>query len=252
MGSRGSLVVWFLAALFALSGCSKAVTSDVSERDATEIVVALKAYGISSSKATGDGKKWSVSVSSSDWPDASQVMFSAGLPRAEYPGFSELMKKDSLVSSPNAERAKMLYAMGNELSRSLQDIDGVISARVHLVVPEKDPFKEKQRASSASVLIKHSAELKPADLEQPIRNFISRSAEGLTAETVSVTFVPARMPWSTRTQGQSNMISTSISNPLIGILAALAVVCAGIAGYFLLVKKKAAASGKSAPTPTKK
>jgi type III secretion protein J len=233
MGSRGSSLIWFLAVLFALSGCSKAITSEVSERDATEIVVALKAYGISSSKAPSDGKKWAVSVSPTDWPDASQVMFSAGLPRAEHPGFAELMKKDSLVSSPNAERAKMLYAMGNELSRSLQDIDGVISARVHLVVPEKDPFKEKPRASSASVLIKHSAELKPAELEQPIRNFISRSAEGLTPETVSVTFVPARMPWSTRTQGQTNWMT----NPLIAILGALAVVCAAIAGFVLFTKK---------------
>jgi type III secretion protein J len=237
MRSRGSLFGWFLAALFALSGCSKAITSEVSERDATEIVVALKSYGISSSKSSSDGKKWAVSVSPGDWPDASQVMFSAGLPRAEHPGFSELMKKDSLVSSPNAERAKMLYAMGNELSKSLQDIDGVISARVHLVVPEKDPFKEKPRPSSASVLIKHSAELKPAELEQPIRNFISRSAEGLTAETVSVTFVPARMPWSTRTQGQSNWTSNWMSNPAVGILAALALACIAVAGYFVFTKK---------------
>jgi type III secretion protein J len=237
MCSRGSLLIWFLAALFALSGCSKAITSDVSERDATEIVVALKAYGISSSKASSDGKKWAVSVSPNDWPDASQVMFSAGLPRAEHPGFAELMKKDSLVSSPNAERAKMLYAMGNELSRSLQDIDGVISARVHLVVPEKDPFKEKPRASSASVLIKHSAELKPAELEQPIRNFISRSAEGLTPETVSVTFVPARMPWSTRTQGQSSWTNGWMSNPTVGILALVAAACAAVAGYLIFVRK---------------
>jgi type III secretion protein J len=233
MGSRGNVLLVFLAAVIALSGCSKAITSDVSERDATEIVVALKNYGIGSSKTSGDGKKWSVSVASGDWSDASQVMFSAGLPRAEYAGFAELMKKDSLVSSPNAERAKMLYAMGNELSKSLQDIDGVISARVHLVVPEKDPFKEKPKPSSASVLIKHSAELKPAELEQPIRNFISRSAEGLTPETVSVTFVPAKMPWSTRTQGQTNLMS----NPLIGILAALSVVCAGLAGFLLYTRK---------------
>jgi type III secretion protein J len=237
MSSRRGLACWFLAMLFAVTGCSKAITSEVSERDATEIVVALKAYGISSNKASSDGKKWAVSVSPSDWADASQVMFSAGLPRAEHPGFAELMKKDSLVSSPNAERAKMLYAMGNELSRSLQDIDGVISARVHLVVPEKDPFKEKPRPSSASVLIKHSAELKPTDLEQPIRNFISRSAEGLTPETVSVTFVPARTPWSTRNQGQTGWTNGWMTNPAVGILAALAVACAAIAAYFLFLKK---------------
>jgi type III secretion protein J len=241
MVSRGIFFLWFLAGLLTLTGCSKAITSDVTERDATEIVVALKGYGIPSSKATSDGKKWSVSVSPGDWSDASQVMFSAGLPRAEHPGFAELMKKDSLVSSPNAERAKMLYAMGNELSRSLQDIDGVISARVHLVVPEKDPFKEKPKPSSASVLIKHSAELKPAELEQPIRNFISRSAEGLTPETVSVTFVPAKMPWSTRSQGTASWPS----NLLTAVLAALALIFVAIAGYFVFSKRSKAPTSKS-------
>jgi type III secretion protein J len=175
-----------------LVGCSRTVATDVSERDSTEIVVALRSQGIAATRGLTDSKKWAVSVDSSDWADANSVLLSSGLPKVEPQGYSELLKKDSMITSPSTEKAKLLWAASNELSRSLQEIDGVVSARVHLVIPDKDPFREKQRLSSASVLIKHSAEIKATDLEPAIRSFVSKSAEGLGPEAVSITFVAAR------------------------------------------------------------
>ena len=115
-----------------LSACQKSVATDVSEKDATEIIVALRNQGIESKKSFTDAKKWAVSVDSADWGDATSTMLGAGLPRAETQGYAELLKKDSMISSPATEKAKLLFAASNELSRSLLDIDGVVSARVHL------------------------------------------------------------------------------------------------------------------------
>jgi type III secretion protein J len=215
----------FLGLLAVLSGCSRTVATDIHERDATEIAVALRNQGIASTRSMTDSKKWAVSVDSNDWGDATSVMLSAGLPRAETQGYAELLKKDSMISSPSTEKAKLLFAASNELSRSLQDIDGVVSARVHLVIPDKDPFREKQRNSSASVLIKHSSEIKPADLEPAVRSFVSRSAEGLTPETVSITFVAARPVQVVRDPN-----GASSSNKRFTTIA-LALAAAGILGF---------------------
>lgn len=233
--SGGRRLLIAAATALALTGCSRSVTSDVAERDATDIVVALSAYGIAASKKTDDGKRWSVSVQSDDWADAAQVISASGLPRQDNIGMAELMKKDSLVSSPGAERAKMMYALGNELSRSLLDIEGVVTARVHLVVPDRNPFRLAEQASSASVLIKHSTLLKPAELEPSIKNFISRSAEGLKPEAVSVTFVPARAPWSAGAKAPNR--NTVMASWYIPVVSAMAALVALLAWWFWRSKK---------------
>jgi type III secretion protein J len=188
-----TLVVVFCALL--MHGCSVNVSSDLTERESTEMVVALSAYGIGASKSSSDGKKWAVSVARHDLTPASQALVSSGLPRQDMAGVADLMKKESLVSSPALERTKMHYVLGNELARSLLEIDGVVSARVHVVVPERDPFRDKPKVSSASVLIKHAPNLKAADLDMAVKSFVSRGIEGLLPENVSVTFIAARAPW---------------------------------------------------------
>jgi type III secretory pathway lipoprotein EscJ len=89
-----------------------------------------------------------------------------------------------------------------------------------LVIPDKDPFREKQRNSSASVLIKHSSEIKPADLEPAIRSFVSRSAEGLVPETVSITFVAARPVQVVRDPNGANSSNKRFTSIALSLAAA--------------------------------
>jgi type III secretion protein J len=219
------LVNWLSVAgsLLVVQACSVPVSSNLSEKDATEIVVVLSAFGIDGSKSSSDGKTWAVNVPRNEQTAAAQTLLGNGLPRTELPGVADLMKKDSLVSSPSTERTKVFYLLGNELAKSLSDIDGVVSARVHVVVPERDPFRDKPRASSASVLVKHTLLVKPNDLEVPIKNFVSRGIEGLSAENVSVTFIAARAPWANVPRAASdNMYSMVIAAVAIGFLALVA------------------------------
>ena len=229
--------LFLLVIALVLAGCQRTVATDVSEKDATEIAVALRAQGIPSTKTLTDSKKWAISVETADWGDATSTMLGAGLPRAEIQGYGELMKKDSMISSPATEKAKLLWAASNELSRSLLDIDGIISARVHLVVPDKDPFREKPRASSASVLIKHSAEIKPAELENAIRSFVSRSAEGLTPEAVSITFVAGKSVMVNRAASATSARQSSIVG---SILAAAAIASLGLLVWIFMKRSKTA------------
>ena len=61
---------------------------------------------------------------------------------------------------------ELIYALSEELSRTVSEIDGVISARVHVVLPENDPLRRDLVPSSASVFIRHDTSLPVNDLKQ--------------------------------------------------------------------------------------
>jgi type III secretion protein J len=104
----------------------------------------------------------------------------------------EVFKRDGLVASPVQERAQMIFALSEELSRTVSEINGVLSARVHVVLPENDPLRRDLVPSSASVFIRHEASLPINDLIPQIKTLVSNSIAGLSYEKVSV--VPVAAP----------------------------------------------------------
>jgi type III secretion protein J len=47
----------------------------------------------------------------------------------------KVFKREGFVSSPLEERARLVHAMSQEIANTINNIDGVVTARVHLVVP---------------------------------------------------------------------------------------------------------------------
>jgi type III secretion protein J len=112
-----------------------------------------------------------------------------GLPRAPTETLGELFRKDGLVSTPAEERVRYIYGVSQELEKTLQQIDGVVQGRVHIVIPANDPLTDMKRPSSASVLVKYRPPADPATLGPLVRSLVVRGIEGLDAEHVSVAFV---------------------------------------------------------------
>src|SRR5581483_2185174 len=178
-------------ALALLCSCTSELYSQVSERDANEILATLYAAGIHASKSTLDQKTWSVEVDEQDLQRALQVVTENGLPREPFANTGELFKKEGLISTPSEERIRYIYAVSQELSNTLSQIDGVIVARVHPVIPANDPLATQIRPASASVFIKYRPDADIQALAPPIKNLVMRSIEGLTYENISLTFVAA-------------------------------------------------------------
>jgi type III secretion protein J len=78
----------------------------------------------------------------------------------------------------------------------VSEIDGVLSARVHLVLPENDPLRQQLVPSSASVFIRHRASLPINDLVPQVKLLVANSVAGLSYDKVSVVpiAVPERAP----------------------------------------------------------
>jgi type III secretion protein J len=177
--------------LCVLAGCKAELYTKISEPEANEMVAVLAASGMRSTKLSPEGKTWTVLVEESDIPKALEALRAQGLPRDRTQSLGDIFKKEGLVSTPSEERIRFIYAMSQELSRTLSQIDGVITARVHVVIPANDPLAEKISPSSASVFIKHRPTLSIQAITPAIKTLVQRSIEGLAYENVSVLFFPA-------------------------------------------------------------
>jgi type III secretion protein J len=86
----------------------------------------------------------------------------------------------------------MIFALSQELSRTVSDIDGVLTARVLLVLPENDPLREKAVPSSASVFIRYRADMPIEHLVPQIKMLVANGVAGLSYDKVSVILVPVQ------------------------------------------------------------
>lgn len=177
-----------------LCSCKSELYARVSERDANEILATLYASGIHAAKSSRDEKTWSVQVDEGDLQRALLLLSERGLPHEQFSNTGELFKKEGLISTPSEERIRYIYAVSQELSNTLSQIDGVIAARVHPVIPANDPLATRIRPASASIFIKHRPGANLQAMAPAIKNLVMRSIEGLEYENISLTFVTAEEP----------------------------------------------------------
>jgi len=176
-----------------LAGCmgdSQALYSHLDERQANEVSATLLRANIDADKHQADrSTDWIVSVSKRDIPTAMAVLEAAGLPRSSHPSMGEIFKKEGFVASPTEDKARYLYALSEELSDTLQKIDGVVSARVHVALPDRDLIGGKSDSASASVVILTAPGAHVQERETDIKAIVKDAVEGLdNPDRVTVKF----------------------------------------------------------------
>lgn len=192
---RSSLPRWvqralvLLAALL-LSACEAELYNNLDQRQANEILATLQQRGIPAQRVAVKGGQYTVVVDKGRFADSIAILTEAGLPKQEFQTMGQIFKKDGLVSSPLQERAQMIFALSQELSRTVSEIDGVLSARVHLVLPENDPLRQQLVPSSASVFIRHRSNTPVGNLVPQVKMLVANGVAGLSYDKVSVVLVP--------------------------------------------------------------
>jgi len=181
-----------LVMVLVLTGCKVALYSNLNEHESNEIVAALSAEGIAASKSPLEGNNWQVAVEEGRLGAALDVLRAQGLPRERFATMGEVFQKQGLVSTPSEERMRYIYAMSQELSQTLTNVDGVVAARVHVVIPANDPLSDRVRPSSAAVFIKHRPDVDIRLLAPAVKEMVAHSIEGLTHDQVSLSMFEAR------------------------------------------------------------
>lgn len=177
------------AAALMLAGCDKETTlhSSLEERQANLIMAALMDAGIACHKSPGEEGTWNVTVVESRFADAVNLLERKGLPRQIHQGIGEVFKKTGMISSPSEERIRFMDALAQDLAKTISGIDGVVDARVHIVLPENDPFARHVLPSSAAVAIRSRWDADVTDVIPSIKGLVKNSIEGLAAEKIMVT-----------------------------------------------------------------
>jgi type III secretion protein J len=174
----------------ALAGCNTELYGNRDQQEANNIVATLVRHGIPAARVAGKDGRFTVSVDERAFPDAMRILEENGLPKQDFKSLGDVFKKDGLVSSPVQERAQMIFALSQELERTISSIDGVLSARVHLVLPENDPLRQQLIPSAASVLIRHRADMATDNLVPQVRMLVANSVAGLSYDKVFVSPSP--------------------------------------------------------------
>ena len=172
-----------------LAGCEKETTlhAGLEERQANLVMAALLDDGIGCHKTPGEEGTWNVMVQESKFAEAVNLLERKGLPRRAHQGIGEVFKKTGMISSPSEERIRFMDALAQDLSHTISCIDGVIDARVHVVLPENDPFARNALPSSAAVAIRSRWDADLADLVPSIKGLVKNAIEGLSPEKIMVT-----------------------------------------------------------------
>lgn len=179
-----------LCALTILPGCGyEQLYSDLDEQQVNEMLALLLREDIDARKSRSE-KAWALETVLDDLPRAMQKLKENGYPRDSFESLGDVFKKEGFVSSPLEERARLLHGLSQELSNTISNIDGVIVARVHLAIPERNALSDKRSPSSASVFIKHRPDSQVAKQTSAIKALVVNSVEGLPYDHVTVTFFP--------------------------------------------------------------
>ena len=109
-----------------------------------------------------------------------------GLPAGEQGGY-RLFDNEKIGISPFVQNVNLKRAMQEELAKSIQMIEGVVFARVHIVSSDQTVFSSNQQQTSASVVLKLKPGYRLANSNiAAIANLVSGSVEGLKTENVTI------------------------------------------------------------------
>jgi type III secretion protein J len=173
--------------LLLLAACSTPIRHGLDEPAANEVVTALERANIGAEKARDDASgptAFLVRVASGDAVRALDVLHELGLPRAKRTGFAETYGQASLVPTATEERARYLQALSGEIERTLETVDGVVGARVHLVLEEAEGMGDKPRNPAHAAVLLRTRGLTIA--EPDVQKLVAGSVPGLAAANVAV------------------------------------------------------------------
>lgn len=178
------------AALLALSltACNdEPLLKGLDQQQANEVIATLQRNNIQATKADKGKTGYSVGVRKVDIPAAVELLRVHDLPSQPRMEISRLFPSDSLVSSPRAEKARLYSAIEQRLEQSLQTMDGVLSARVH--VSYDIDSGDTGRAPSPmhiSTLVTYQSDVDSTLMISDIKRFLKNSFNQVDYDNISV------------------------------------------------------------------
>ncbi|BCA59975.1 flagellar basal-body MS-ring/collar protein FliF [Sphingomonas sp. HMP6] len=161
----------------------KTLFAGLADADKASVTAALQQANITSKIDEGTG---ALTVNEDDYSRARILLAGQGLPKAA-PGGYQILDNLPMGVSRAVEGERLRQARETELARSIQEIDAVAEARVHLATPEQSVFVRDNAAPSASVIVKLQPGRSLGDAQvSSIVNLVASSVPGMKPEGVTI------------------------------------------------------------------
>jgi flagellar M-ring protein FliF len=157
--------------------------SNLASTDASAIVDELNAQGVAY-ELTDGGQ--TIMVAKEQVYDLRLAMSGQGLPAGQDTGYA-LLDEQGITTSEFQQQVTYQRALEGELSKTLESLEGVRSAVVHVALPEDEVFVTEEAEPTASVLL----DLAPGNTLsgeqiQAVTNLVSSSVQDMEPDQVTV------------------------------------------------------------------
>jgi flagellar M-ring protein FliF len=163
--------------------------SGLDKADVSAIGAALSEVGIPFDVSeTGD----TVLVDFGKTAQARMLLAERGLPKSDKSGYELFDQMGSLGLTSFMQQVTKVRALEGELVRTIQQLDGIKSARVHLALKADGVLRNSENKPTASVVIRIDGTPKEA-LASTIRHLVAAAIPGLQADQVMVSTTDGKL-----------------------------------------------------------
>jgi flagellar M-ring protein FliF len=176
-----------LLAILALRGNTQQMAllyADLDMREAGQMAEQLDRQHIAHSLGAGGTE---ILVPADQVAQARMLLAKEGLPSGGSVGYELFDRADGITASQFQQSINQARALEGELARSIRAISGVRAARVHLVLPKREPFSRDRQDAQASVVLTMTG---PGRLDREgtlaIVTLVSAAVPGLRPHNVAI------------------------------------------------------------------
>jgi len=123
---------------------------------------------------------------------ARMILAQKGLPKSDKSGYELFDQMGSLGLTSFMQQVTRVRALEGELVRTIQQLEGIKAARVHLALKSDGAFRNREEQPSASVVIRADGAPSQATAAS-IRQIVAAAIPGLKAEQVTVMTTDGRL-----------------------------------------------------------
>lgn len=157
--------------------------NDLDIKDSGQIIQKLESMNIPV-QIRGDGT--TIMVPGDQVARLRMVLAQDGLPRGGNLGYEIFDKSDGIATSSFVQNVNLVRALEGELSRTIGSLAPVRSARVHLVLPQRDVFSRQRQEPSASIVLQMRAGRLDRSQIAAVQHLVAAAVPGLKIGSVSI------------------------------------------------------------------
>jgi len=155
---------------------------NLESSDLNQISMALSEGGLDF-RVAGDGSTVTVPVGQTS--KTRLFLAERGLPNSTNAGYELFDNVGSLGLTSFMQEVTRVRALEGEIARTIQTIDGVTAARVHLVMADRGSFRQAEQKPTASVMIRAS-QAAGRQSAASIRHLVASAVPGLSIDDVTI------------------------------------------------------------------